>query len=148
MIRINYWAVGAAAVAMLVASSVYYSVFGGVWSSLRGEPTTRPELWEAAAQLGRNVVVVLALAALLSRLRVGTLPGALGLGVTVWLGFQAMAVAGSVLHEDYPAGLYVLHIGDSLMCTLLAVAILAAWRPAASGAGARTDARLEEVASS
>ncbi|MBB5775359.1 DUF1761 domain-containing protein [Nonomuraea jabiensis] len=128
MNRINYWAVGAAAVVTLVASSVYYMVFGGVWASLRGVPTAAPQPWELAGQLGRNLVEVLVMAVLLSRLQIRTRREAAGFGLLVWLGFQAMMIAGSVLHESYPVGLYVLHVGDALMTTLLVVLILSTWR--------------------
>jgi hypothetical protein len=46
----------------------------------------------------------------------------------VWFGFEAMAVVGSVLHENYPLGLYLLHVGDALMATLIMALILGAWR--------------------
>ena len=46
----------------------------------------------------------------------------------MWFGFQAMAVAGSVLHEGYPLGLYLIHVGDALQATLLMALILTAWR--------------------
>ena len=39
-----------------------------------------------------------------------------------------MAVVGSVLHEGYPLGLYLIHVGDALQATLLMTFILGAWR--------------------
>src|SRR5215207_11466045 len=39
-----------------------------------------------------------------------------------------MAVVGSVLHEEYPLGLYLIHVGDALQATLLMALILGAWR--------------------
>jgi Protein of unknown function (DUF1761) len=59
----------------------------------------------------------------------------MGVGLVVWLGFQAMAVLGSVLHEQYPLGLYAIHIGDALATTLAMALILGAWRrgPASRG---------------
>ena len=50
------------------------------------------------------------------------------MGLLVWFGFEAMAVAGSVLHEDYRLGLYLIHVGDVLQATLLMALILTAWR--------------------
>jgi Protein of unknown function (DUF1761) len=50
------------------------------------------------------------------------------MGLLVWVGFQAAAVAGSVLHENYPLGLYLIHVGDALQATLLMALILTAWR--------------------
>jgi hypothetical protein len=37
-------------------------------------------------------------------------------------------VVGSVLHEDYPLGLYMIHVGDALQAILLMALILGAWR--------------------
>ena len=53
---------------------------------------------------------------------------ALWLGLLVWVGFQAMAVVGSVLHENYPLGLYLIHVGDALQATLTMALILGTWR--------------------
>jgi hypothetical protein len=32
-----------------------------------------------------------------------------------------------VLHENYPLGLYALHVGDALMTTLIMTTIIGAW---------------------
>jgi len=131
---INYWAVVVAAAATLVASFVWYVVFGNAWLTLRGiDPSTAdttPEVWVMVAQFVRNLVVAFALAFLLSRLRTTTVGGALRLGLLVWVGFEAMAIAGSVLHEQYPLGLYAIHVGDALMATLVMTLILGRWRRA------------------
>jgi hypothetical protein len=130
--NVNYWAVLVAAVTSLVASAVYYIVLGNAWLTLRGiDPSTAemtPQLWQAAAQFARNLVVAFVLAYILSRLGATTPLGALRLGLLVWFGFEAMAVAGSVLHENYPLGLYLIHVGDALQATLLMSLILTAWR--------------------
>jgi hypothetical protein len=117
--------VALAALATLVASALYYTVFGTVYARLRGvAASTTPQVWEIAAQFGRNVLVAFVLATLLRRLAVRTRGAALRLGVLVWLGFQAMEVLGSVVHEHYPVGLYLLHVGDALMTTLIMALIL------------------------
>ena len=121
-----------AAVTSLVASAVYYTVLGDAYQLWRGiDPSTAemtPQVWQMAGQLARNLVVAFVLASLLSRLGVTTPKGALRLGFLVWFGFEAMAVVGSVLHENYPLGLYVIHVGDALQATLLMALILGAWR--------------------
>ncbi|OLB82799.1 MAG: hypothetical protein AUI14_00055 [Actinobacteria bacterium 13_2_20CM_2_71_6] len=125
--RVNLWAVALAAAATLLASAIYYIVLGGVWLDLRGLPAdaaSRPSPGELAGQYFHNFVIAVALAVLLRWTGTRTLAGALALGGLVWVGFQAMAVAGSVLHEHYPLGLYFLHIGDALMTTLIMVLIL------------------------
>jgi hypothetical protein len=129
---INYWAVAVAAAATLVTSSVWYIVFGNAWLTLRGmDPSTAdmsPEVWVIAGQFARNLVVAVVLAFLLRRLGTATWGGALRLGLLVWVGFEAMAIAGSVLHEQYPLGLYAIHVGDALLGTLTMTLILGLWR--------------------
>jgi hypothetical protein len=130
MRKVNYPAIVVAAVLAFVASALYYSVLGPLWLELRGlDPSTaaRPQVWEVLGQLARNLVVASALAYLLARLDVAGWRGALRLGIWVWLGFEAMAIVGSVLHEGYPLGLYAVHVGDELMTTLLMAVVLGLW---------------------
>jgi hypothetical protein len=138
--KVNYWAIGVAAVAALVVSSVWYIALGDVYLELLqgiGSPAAQadPSVAAAVGQVVRNLVVASVLAYLLRRLQVDTWAGALGVGLVVWLGFQAMAVLGSVVHEQYPLGLYAIHVGDALATTLAMALILGAWRrgPTARG---------------
>jgi hypothetical protein len=130
--RVNYLAVLVAAATILVTSGLYYVVFGSAWLTLRGiDPSTAemtPQVWQMVGQFVRNLVVAFVLAHLLSRLAATTPKDALRLGLLVWFGFEAMAVLGSVLHENYPLGLYVIHVGDSLQATLVMSLILGTWR--------------------
>ena len=132
--RVNYWAVLVAAMTSLVASAVYYIVLGNAWLTLPGiDPSTAemtPPLWQVTGQFARNLVVATALSHLLRWLEVTTWKRALQVGLLVWFGFEAMAVVGSVLHEGYPLGLYLIHVGDALQATLLMSLVLGAWRRA------------------
>lgn len=136
------WAGGAllaaAAGAPLVTASIWYAIFGGAWVRLRGiDPTTalHPGLWPVLGQLGRNAVVVLALTVLVRRTGTRSIRGAMALGLLVWVGFEAMAVLGSVLHEGYPFALYLIHVGDALQTTLVMAALIGlAHRPRRRGA--------------
>ena len=132
--KVNYWAVLVAAVTALVTSALWYVVFGNAWLTLRGiDPSTAemtPQAWQMVGQVTRNLVVAFVLAHLLRWLRATTWKRALQVGLLVWFGFEAMAVAGSVLHENYPLGLYLIHVGDALQATLLMALILGAWRRA------------------
>jgi len=144
--RVNYWAVLVAAAAILVTSALYYIMVGSAWLRLRGiDPSTAemtPPLWQMTGQVARNLVVATVLAHLLRWLEVATWKRALQVGLLVWFGFQAMAVVGSVLHEGYPLGLYLIHVGDALQATLLMSLILGAWR-----GGARQDVEFSASAS-
>jgi Protein of unknown function (DUF1761) len=130
--KVNYWAVLVAAVTTLVTSALYYVLFGSAYMTMRGiDPNTTqvtPQAWQMVGQATRNLVVAFVLAHLLRWLQVTTWKRALQVGLLVWFGFQAMAVAGSVLHEGYPLGLYLIHVGDALQATLLMALILGAWR--------------------
>lgn len=128
---------GAAAVLPLITSTAWYVVFGDAYSTLRVDrgidPPTEPAMWQMVGQLVRNGVVVAAMAVLVRRLRITDPGGAVRLGLLLWGGFQAMAVLGSVLHEQYPLSLYLIHVGDALQATLVMVSLvaLAGRRPAA-----------------
>ena len=89
--------------------------------------TVTPGVWEAAGQFIRNLIVAYVFARLIGRLGIVRLMDSLRLGLWVWLGFQAMQIAGAVLHEGYPPALYAIHIGDALMTTLIMTAIIGAW---------------------
>ena len=136
---INYRAVAVAAAVPLVVSSVWYIIFGNAWLTLRGlDPgttDTTPEAWVLIAQFARNVAEAAVLAILLRRVGTATWGGALRLGLLAWFGLQAMTIAGSVLHEQYPLGLYAIHVGDALVTTLVMVSILSLWPRRRHGSG-------------
>jgi len=50
--------------------------------------------------------------------------GIRGLRTTVWIGFQATSIVGSVIHEHYPWRLYAIHSGDELAKTPVLAVIL------------------------
>jgi len=131
MRRINFLAVIVAAIAAFVASTVYYIVLGNTWLELRGiDPSTvsmTPQIWQIVGQFVRNLVVAFVFAYFVMRLEIVDWKGALRLGLWVWVGFQAMQIAGSVLHEGYPLELYAIHVGDALLQTLLMSFILGVW---------------------
>lgn len=119
-----------AALAAFIASSLYYGVFfAAAWQELAGfsEPPA-VAAWQIAAQFGRNVVVATVLAIVLARIGGDRLTVNLAFAALLWLGFNAMAIAGSVIHEAYPLALYAIHAGDALMTLLVMAAILTPWR--------------------
>jgi len=131
MRKINLLAVVVAAVAAFVASTVYYMLLGNTYMALRGiDPSAvsrTPQVWQIVGQLVRDLVVAVVLAYFVAQLRVVHWKGAVALALWVWVGFQAMQIAGAVLHEGYPVGLYAIHVGDALMTTLLMAVILGVW---------------------
>lgn len=133
MRKVNFWAVLVAALLAFVASSVYYILLGPAWLELRGiDPSSvtssRPQVGEVVGQLALNLVVSYVLARFALVLQVADWKGAARLALWVWLGFQAMAILGGVLHEGYPWQLYAIHVGDALMSTLLMAVVVGVWR--------------------
>jgi hypothetical protein len=127
----------AAAVVPLVTASIWYSVFGQAWVELSGiDPAAAgpPGAGEMLGQLARNTVVMLTMTALISRLGVRTIRGALGAAAVAWFGFEAMSILGSVLHEGYPFPLYLIHVGDALQ-TALVMALFIGLARRATGQG-------------
>lgn len=120
-----------AAVAAFAIGAVWYSpiLFGPSFAALRGlRPDvvgTVPSAPELVGELARVLVVAYALSRLVERLGVAGWAGALQLGFLVGIGFQAMLLAGAVLHEDMPIALYAIHAGDALAKTLVMTVILA-----------------------
>jgi Protein of unknown function (DUF1761) len=87
-----------------------------------------PPLGELIAEFVRSLVVAYVLVRFVVLTRVSDWMGAVRLGLWLWLGFQAMAVAGLVIHENYPWQLYAIHAGDAFAKTLHMAVIVGAWR--------------------
>jgi len=130
MTKVNPIAICVATVAAFVASIIYYAgPLGTVWMDLSGiDATAGPTAAQIVAQFIRELIVVSSLAWLIAATGAKTWVGALRVGLVVWLGFQAMAIAGSVIHEGYPWQLYAIHSGDALMKSVLVSIILGVWR--------------------
>lgn len=120
MARSSIFRIAIAALAAFALSAIYYGVaVGTIWHELSGTSADTFALWQPVAQVGRNLVVAFALNYVLQRASTVGIWGALKVSIMLWLGFQAMAIAGSVIHENYPAILYCIHAFDALMTTVV-----------------------------
>jgi hypothetical protein len=129
MSRVHPGAIAVAVLGGFVASGVWYGLlFGDVYPRLAGLSADAGSPAQVVAQLLRDLIVTFVLARLIEKSGVTDRAGAIRLGLWLWLGFQAMAIAGAVIHERYPWQLYAIHAGDALLKTLLACAILGGWR--------------------
>jgi hypothetical protein len=111
--------VALAALVSFVIGFLWYSVlFGTAYAALRPgnveEGAATPSAVVMALEFARCLIVATALAYLINRLGIASLPEALVLAVVVWGGFQLVGLVGSVLHEGYPIKLYAIHMGDAL----------------------------------
>jgi hypothetical protein len=104
------------------ASSLWYSpmLFGRQFVALSGMTTNAaPEGAKIAAELLRNLLLALVISRLLAGQRVDKLPASLGLAVMLWLGFPLTLLSGSVLWQNVPLQLALIHSGDWLLKILL-----------------------------
>jgi Protein of unknown function (DUF1761) len=121
------FAVLAAAFLAFVVGAVWYgALFGTAAASLSPAyaVAASPSGATIAFEALRCVVLAVALTILVQWTGTTTLGGALALGLIVWGGFQAAGLAGAVVHESYPLGLYLIHTGDALTKALVAAGTL------------------------
>jgi hypothetical protein len=99
MKRISYFAIPAAATAVFIVSGLWHSnlLLGGFL---------------------KNIVVATVLAHFAVRFRICDWKGGMQLGLGMWIGFQAMLLIGTILHERMLWPLYVIHAGDAFSKTL------------------------------
>lgn len=124
----SYLRIVAAALAAFVASSAWYTVFGGAMTELSGAgPATATSTGAAVGTMlfvvAQSLVVALMLAYLVSRLGIADRKAAMGLGTLVWV-FPASILLGSVVHENVPPMLAAIHAGDWLAKLLLMSTVL------------------------
>lgn len=124
-----------ATVAGFVIGGLWYSplLFGTLYARLRGidsEAATETSLplGKMAAEVLRVLIVALALSYFIVTLDITGYTAALGLALILWVGFQAMLMAGGVIHENYPIKLYAIHVGDALVKTAAMSLVLTALR--------------------
>jgi len=132
--RVNYLAVVVATVAAIVASSLWYIVFGKARAELLGtEPgakvdTRKPQPAKIGFELVRSFIVAYVIARFVVLLRIADWIGAVQLGIWLWIGFPLMILVGSVQWDKRPWKLAAIHAGDWLMKLLLMAIILALWQ--------------------
>lgn len=135
---INYYAVGAAALANMVIGFLWYGpVFGNHWKKLMGltdETMKSMPLTPIQAMLGGLVMSIL-MAIVLAHsvtfgsayLKIAGLSAGLQAGFWNWLGFALTITAGSFLWEGRPLKLWVLNATYYLVSFLVMGTILALW---------------------
>lgn len=130
--KMNYWAIAAAAVAAFLFSSLYYSplLLGNVWRAVDPVATAavRPSPAKALFEFIRTLVITLVLARIMTLLGCRELKTAVELAVWLWFGFSAMMWAGAIMWEKTPWQIAAIHSGDWLVKTVLISVILALWR--------------------
>lgn len=146
MRKTNYLRIIAAALAAFVASSAWYTVFGGAMTDLRGvDPAATAN---TGAQVGtmlfvvvQSLVVASMIAYFVARLGIADRRGAVRLGALLWI-FPASILLGSVVHENVPPMLAAIHAGDWLVKLLLMAVVLGGVRRKAGLGAERSKGRV------
>jgi hypothetical protein len=127
---LNYLAVGAAAVAALVVTFIYYMAFGTLLEALDSPAAEggTPPAWLLPVELLRSLVVAAVVAGLAVTAGIAGWTGALLLGVALWVAFPLVLLLGSVAHEKVPAPVAAIHAGDWLLKLVIISAIVGLWR--------------------
>ncbi|MDB5090891.1 MAG: hypothetical protein JWR09_4885 [Mucilaginibacter sp.] len=132
---VNFLAIVTAAFVVFVVSGLWYSplLFGRQWLALRGiDPNTLNKQKMTAGKMIGEIARVLIIASVLSHfvtlLGVNSILGALNLALWIWVGFYAIILAGSVIHDQVPWKLAAIHAGDGLARIVLITIIISIWR--------------------
>ena len=130
MIPINYLAVVAASLAAFVASAIYYMLlasraarYSPAWADQGAAPP-----WKIAQEPVRALVTAAVVAGLAGAIGVRAIDEGVLLAGALWLGFPAILLAGSVIHENVPWQLAAIHAGDWLLKLLIITLIVTVWR--------------------
>ena len=135
MVHMNYWAVLAAAVAVLVLGWLWYSplLFFKPWMRLRGmDPVAamagaKMPAGKLLIELVRCLVLAYVIARFTALLGVSSWMGAVHLGLFLWIGFPVILLAGSVLWENVPWKVAAIHAGDWLVKLLVIPIVVSLW---------------------
>ena len=118
-----------AAVAALVASSVYYAVASPIERKILGDAALdrgRPTVVKIVAELLRTMLVATIFAWLAAQADRLALPDAVPLALMLWVGFPVALLTGSVAWEKVAPVTAAMHAGDWLLKLLLIAAIVGA----------------------
>jgi hypothetical protein len=126
---LDFLAIAVAAVAAFVLSGVWYAVFGGRLARLHAAYADggTPSGSDVLVELVRNVVLATVVAGLAGQIGVEAWPGAILLGLALWVGFPLVLLSGSVYHEKVPVPLAAIHAGDWLLKLAAITSIVGLW---------------------
>lgn len=130
MNRVNFLALSVVVVVAFIASSLWYSplLFGRQFLELSGLATApSPNAAKALCELFRTFVLAYVVAHLVLRLNIADWRGALRLGLWLWVGFPVVLLTGSMLWQNVPWQLALIHSGDWLIKLILIPVTVAVW---------------------
>jgi hypothetical protein len=130
MDSINILAVVVAAIGCFVASGAYYAAFSAraarysaAWAAGSSQPA-----WKIVQEPFRAFVTAATVAIVAAMTGVDEPGSGAALAAILWVGFPAMLLTGSVIHENVPWQLAIIHAGDWLLKLLIIGVVVGAWR--------------------
>jgi hypothetical protein len=130
MNRVNFLALTVVVVVAFIASSFWYSplLFGQEFLELSGLATApTPNAAKALCELFRTFVLAYVVAHLVLRLNIADWRDALRFGLWLWVGFPVVLLTGSMLWQNVPWQLALIHSGDWLIKLILIPVTVAVW---------------------
>src|SRR2546423_1116477 len=136
MFHVNYLAVLVAAIVVFVLGWLWYSplLFYKPWMRARGlDPAAamagaKMPAGKLVIELVRCFVLALVIAHLISALGISSWFIAAHLGLLLWIAFPVVLLTGSVIWENVPVKVAVIHAGDWLVKLLVIPIIVSLWR--------------------
>jgi hypothetical protein len=136
MVHVNFLAVIVAAIAVFVLGWLWYSplLFYKPWMRAKGiDPAVamagaKMPAGKLVIELVRCIVLAFVIAHLVAVIGITNWMIAAHFGLLLWIGFPVIILTGSVLWENVPVKVAVIHAGDWLVKLLVIPIILSVWR--------------------
>lgn len=129
--KINFWPVLLVTIVAFIISSTWYTVFGKLLMQLHGiDPATAQQNISPLTmllELVRTFILGIVLAYFVNALQINQWKAAVKLTVILWIGFPFILLTGSILHENFPWRIAIIHAGDWFIKPLAMILILS-WR--------------------
>lgn len=126
--KINLWSVLLATLVAFIISSIWYANFGKLLMQLHGvDPLTAQQDISPLTmllELARTFILGIILAYFVGTLQINQWMAAIKLTAILWIGFPFILLTGSILHENFPWRIAIIHAGDWFIKPLAMILIL------------------------
>jgi Protein of unknown function (DUF1761) len=129
MLEMNYLAIVVAALAAFVVSFMWYSVFGAELAKVSPAfAEQKPAPWKMLVILGSSLVIAFVVSYVIGLAGDVSWVSAVGIGALLWLGLAATQWVNSMVGENVPFKMALIHAGDWLVKLVLIAFIVGVWR--------------------
>lgn len=127
IITLNPTAVFVALMAHFLVGLIWYSVFGKVYSALRGMDIRAKNQWVPLGMLA-HVFYTIALAVIVNLAGASTVMEGLIIGSMIAIGFIGTILVNELAYSKIPFKLFLLKFGDEFIALCVAAVILSLWK--------------------